>query len=87
MTFCSSRTLPGPRIFGQRSHRFGENARTIVAGDCLRAATEAVGRVRSCVEEMVDEQRNVLAPFAQRRNDDVNDVEPVEQIFAELPCA
>ena len=32
---------------------------------------------------MVDEHRNVLAALAQRRHDDVNDVEAVEQVLAE----
>ena len=44
-----------------------------------------VVRFGEAVEEKVDEQRNVVAAIAQRRHVDVDDVEPVEQVFAEQP--
>ena len=36
-------------------------------------------------EEVLDQQRDVLAALAQRRHDEVNDVDAVEQVLAELP--
>ena len=33
---------------------------------------------------MIDQRRHVFAPLAQRRNLDVNDVQAIEQIFAEF---
>ena len=36
------------------------------------------------LHEMLDQQRDVLAPFAQRRHLDRDDVEPVEQVLEEL---
>ena len=34
-------------------------------------------------QEMVDQQRNVVPAFTQRRERQGNDVEPIEKIFAE----
>ena len=36
-------------------------------------------------QEMVDEERNVLAALAQRRHREMNHVDPVEQVLPELP--
>ena len=35
------------------------------------------------LEEVVDQQRQVFAPLAQRRQVDGQDVQPVEEVFAE----
>ena len=40
-------------------------------------------RLRELVDERPHEDRNVLAPFAQRRDGDGIDVEPIVKIFAE----
>ena len=37
------------------------------------------------LEEIIDQQRDVLGAFAQRRQTDPHDVEPVKQILAKLP--
>ena len=42
-----------------------------------------VGLLGEVAQEVVDQQRNVLAALAQRRHDDVNHVEAEEQILAE----
>ncbi len=43
--------------------------------------------MREPVHEVVDQDRDVGAAVAQRRDDEMNDVETVEQVFAELPLA
>jgi hypothetical protein len=42
--------------------------------------------VRVALREVGDERRDFLAPLAQRRHPDVDDVETVEQILAETPA-
>ena len=61
-----------PRVLGQRLHRLGRHA---VMRERLRA--------RTACRNWLHEQRNVFAALAQRRHDDVDDVEAVEQILAE----
>ena len=41
-------------------------------------------RSREALDEMLDQHRDVLAPLAQRRHLDRNDVEAIEQILAKL---
>ena len=41
-------------------------------------------RAREVAEEMLDEQRDVFLAFAERRYDEMNDVQAVEQVFTEL---
>ena len=36
------------------------------------------------VEEMVDQQRDVVAPLSERRHDNMNHIDAIEEIFAEL---
>ncbi len=52
-----------------RRHRFGRAL--LVLGEIL--------------EEIIDEQWDVLAPLAQRRDVNADDVQPVEKVLAELP--
>ena len=66
--------VPRPRIVDEQLHRVG--------GDAVEDA-------RSCcwprvLDEAAHEQRDVVAPLAQRRQVDVQHVEPVVQIRAEL---
>ena len=42
-----------------------------------------IGRLGRFADEVVDQQRDVTGPLPQRRNDEVDDVDSVEQIFAE----
>ena len=37
------------------------------------------------MKEVLDQGRDVLAAVAERRDDEVDDVEPIEEVFAELP--
>ena len=59
-------------------HHRGEGFRA----DFLRDET-AVGREAG--QKVLDEQRDVVLALAQRRHDQMDDVEPVEEVFAELP--
>ena len=43
----------------------------------------AIGRLER-LEQVVDQDRDVFATLAERRNVDVNDAQPVEQVLAEL---
>src|SRR6185503_5935405 len=61
-----------PRVLGQRLHRLGRHA--------IDARAARRGELR---EELLHEHGNVFATITQRRNDDVNDVEAIEQILAE----
>src|SRR5262249_38691275 len=65
--------VPGPRVGAQRLHRGRRDF-----GDW-----RSVGR-NVAAEEMLDQFGNVLASIAQRRYDDVDDVEAVIQVVAEL---
>ena len=62
-----------PRVIAQRTER---GRREALAGRARRR-----GRAR---EELLGHQRNILAPLAQRRQMQAHDVEPVQQIGAEL---
>ena len=65
--------IAGPVVFFQRLDGAGSDGfrRALVfAGDFL--------------QKIIHQQRNVLAPVAQRRNVDAHDVEPVKQILAKL---
>ena len=53
-----------------------------VFGDAHVALAEFGGGLR---DEVADERRNLVAPFAQRRDAQADDVEPVEQVLAEAP--
>ncbi len=64
-------------------------ARPVVARraleECRRNAVEGLAQFAGCFsEEVAHEQRDVLAPFAQRRHGDREDVEPVEKVRPEL---
>ena len=59
-------------------HHRGEGFRA----DFLRDET-AVGREAG--QKVLDEHRDVVLALAQRRDDKMDDVEPVEQVFAKLP--
>ena len=63
-----------PMIFFQRLDDVG--------GDGFRLALLFA---RDFFQKIVHQQRNVVAPLAQRRNVNAHDVEPVKQILAELP--
>ena len=65
--------VAGPGIGLQRRHR-------VLAELARRRCRAASARAR---HEMAGQQRDVLAPLAQRRHPDRHDVEPVEQILAE----
>ena len=54
------------------------------AGQRLGRAAEALRRV---LQEVLDQQRNVLAPLGERRDDELDDAQPVVEILAELPGA
>src|SRR6516225_8618323 len=41
------------------------------------------GRLREPPDKVLDEQRNIFRPLAQRRNRDWKDVQPIEKILAE----
>ncbi len=66
--------VPRPRIRLQHRQSLGG-----------RAAHRLAARARELGDEVVDEARNVLAPIAQGRQMDREDVQPVIEIFAELP--
>jgi hypothetical protein len=55
----------------QRRHRLGHDAPDVPAD-----------RARQLLEEVGNEQRDVLAPIAERRQVDRDDVEAIEQVFA-----
>ena len=67
-TRTSWRTLPGQSYDMSASH----------------ADADSLGVVghRCCCEEVVDEQRNVLAPRAQRRDDDLDAGKPIVEVRA-----
>ena len=72
MTFSSSRTLPGHEYLAQQLDRVGRDlthGRSVV--------------LRELFEEMIDEERNILAALTQRRDGQVDDVQPVEQVLPE----
>ena len=73
MTLASSRTLPG--------HGYSASA-TYASGADRRAVAVAAAHV---LEEVIDEQRDVLAPLAQRRHVDVDHVDPVVEVLPEQP--
>src|SRR5262245_37184869 len=66
-----------PRVLAERDDRLGRD----VADDRLMA----VAARRQVAQEVLDEQRDVLAPLAERRDDEVDDVDAVEEVLAELP--
>ena len=63
-----------PRLGRQRPQRLGLDADEPRAQLAVEPA-----------HEVIDQQRNVAATLAQRRQRDVHDVEPVEQVLAEPP--
>ena len=73
MQFCSSRTLPGQRYFCSSSIADGASDDRL-----LHVAAEPL-------DEVARENRNVLRPFAQRRNRDRKHRQAEIQVFAELP--
>src|SRR5262249_6929687 len=62
--------VPGPRIALQNTHR--------LRGDLLLAQPTALVQR----EEMRDEPGDILGPFTNRRHEDANDVDAVQQIFS-----
>src|SRR6266498_2153610 len=70
ITFSSSRTLPGQLYSISR-----RMASSLIAAGC------AVALLR---EEVLDERRDVLLAIAERRHVDVDHVEPVVEVVAEL---
>ena len=74
ITFSSSRTLPGQSYSISRSSASGASSMP------LRLVLLAV-----LLEEVLHEQRDVVAPLAQRRQVDADDVQPVEEVLAEPP--
>ena len=73
MTFSSSRTLPGQSYSMQQVQRLG---RQLEVGLVVLLAV--------LLEEVLREQRNVVLALAQRRQLHGDDVQPVEQVLAEL---
>ena len=68
--------VAGPRRVHEHRHRL------------RRDAVDALARAaRVPPDEVLDEQRDVLAALAQRRHRDRDDVQPVEQILLELAFA
>src|SRR5262249_43616993 len=65
--------VAGPGVRDQRAIR-GRRERAALA-------TEARGRRG---EEVLDQERHVLGPLAQRRQRDADDVQPIVQVLAEL---
>ena len=65
--------VAGPVVIHQQPER--------AFGDLADVLAELVGEA---LEEMSGEQRDVLAALAQRRDADLDDVQPVEEILAEL---
>ncbi len=62
----------------------GEQLRQFAGADRQWLAAMALRRLAG---EVFEQQRNVLAPFAQRRDVQLGDVQPVQQVFAEPPAA
>ena len=62
-----------PRVLAQRRHR--------VLGDAL----DDGGAVGESLEEVIDQLGDVFSSLAQRRDDEVNDVEAIEQVLAKVP--
>ena len=69
----SSRILPGPGVVHQGLHCFRRHVFDILL--------HALGIFR---QEILDQQRNILAPIAQRRNGDGEDVQAIVEIAAKL---
>jgi hypothetical protein len=63
------------------THIAGPVERHHAAHRALRDLRRRLGR--ELRHEVLDEQRNVLAPLAERRQRDLEDVQPVEEILAE----
>src|SRR5262249_42867542 len=53
-----------------------------VAGERLHVAPEALRRV---LQEVIDEERDVLAPLRERRDHELDDAQPVVEVLAEAP--
>src|SRR5580765_167877 len=68
--------VPGPRVRAERLHRRRRDFRD----------WRTIGR-DVAAEEVLDQFGNVLAPIAQRRHHDVDDVEAVIEVVAELTLA
>ena len=71
--FSSSRTLPGKLCRSQALHRLGRQ-REALALEGLRVA----------LDEVVGEERDLLGALAERGHPDPDDVQPVEEVLAEL---
>ena len=83
----SARRRPPSRARGCCAARGRCPGRDTTSASPSRRATRrpsAASSADEAVEEVLDEQRDVLAPIAQRRQRDRDDVEPVEQVLAEL---
>ncbi len=72
--FSSSRTLPGKRVALQVARRVTEASRGGVREPRAR---------RQPREDRIGQHRDVVAPLAQRRQLQLDDVEPVEEVLAE----
>ena len=72
ITLSSSRTLPFQGKGHQDSNDFFIDALKVFLE--LRVVF---------LDEMIDQQRNVLGPVAQRRDMDLHDVKPIVKILAE----
>ena len=75
MACASSRTLPGNGYWDSAAQ-----ARGAMVGGGLPGW-------RELVQEVLQQQRQVAAPLAQRRDLDVEHVEPVVEVLAEPPLA
>src|SRR5438445_5911690 len=71
ITFCSSRTFPGQEYYCKASIDFFRIVSIFLSGS-----------LRVTIDEVVDENRNVLFAFAQRRQFNWKNVEPVKKIAA-----
>ncbi len=65
--------VPRPLVRLQRAHGVGRE---------LRRRDVVLHAQR--LDEMLPQDRHVVAPFTQRRDDEVDDVQAVEQVVAEL---
>ena len=66
--------VAGPAVLLQTAHGVGRERGDTVA----ELAGEAL-------QEVIRQRHDILAPVAERRDDDVHDVQSIEEILAELP--
>ena len=79
-TFSSSRTLPG-QVWSSSNCIASGSKRSMRAPVRIQKLLVLLAEL---LEEVLDQQRNIFAPVAQRRQIDVDDVQPVVKIFAEF---